>query len=169
MLLEREPAAAGQSLIALDFLLGSAREFAVIAGSDAAEFRAVLEAIATPFLPHKVVAPATPEQAAILAGRVPLLADRPPRDGRTTTYICENFACREPVVGVAYLALGFALIAQGQLEEGERALEQAERTVRAEIEPAAGMRLRYARGLLDLISGRPEAALTAFRAAERLA
>jgi LuxR family maltose regulon positive regulatory protein len=75
----------------------------------------------------------------------------------------------EPVVGVAYLALGFALIAQGQLEEGERALEQAERTLRAEIEPAAGMRLRYARGLLDLISGRPEAALSSFQAAERLA
>jgi LuxR family transcriptional regulator, maltose regulon positive regulatory protein len=75
----------------------------------------------------------------------------------------------EPVVGVAHLALGFALIAQGQLEEGERALEQAERTVRAEIEPAAGMRLRYARGLLDLISGRPEAALSSFQAAERLA
>jgi LuxR family transcriptional regulator, maltose regulon positive regulatory protein len=31
------------------------------------------------------------------------------------------------------------------------------------------MRLRYARGLLDLASGRPEAALSAFRAAERLA
>ena len=35
LLLERQPAAAGQSLIALDFLLGSTREFAVIAGSDA--------------------------------------------------------------------------------------------------------------------------------------
>jgi uncharacterized protein YyaL (SSP411 family) len=99
--LEREPAAGGQSLIALDFLLGSTREFAVIAGSDAAEFRAVLEAIAMPFLPHKVVAPATPEQAALLAVKVPLLADRPPREGRTTTYVCEHFACREPVVGVS--------------------------------------------------------------------
>ena len=41
-LLESQPAAAGQSLIALDFLLGSIREFAVIAGADPAEFRAVL-------------------------------------------------------------------------------------------------------------------------------
>jgi LuxR family transcriptional regulator, maltose regulon positive regulatory protein len=75
----------------------------------------------------------------------------------------------EPVAGVAYLALGFALVAQGRLEEGEQSLEQAERTLRTEIEPAAGVRLRYARGLLDLVSGRPEAALSAFRAAERLA
>jgi LuxR family transcriptional regulator, maltose regulon positive regulatory protein len=75
----------------------------------------------------------------------------------------------EPVAGVAYLALGFALVAQGRLEEGERSLEQAERTLRAEVEPAAGMRLRYARGLLDLVSGRPEAALSELQTAERLA
>jgi uncharacterized protein YyaL (SSP411 family) len=100
-LLERQPAAAGQSLIALDFLLGAVREFAVIAGDDPDEFRAVLEAIATPFRPHKVVAPATPAQAAWLAEIVPLLANRPARDSKATTYVCEHFACREPVVGVA--------------------------------------------------------------------
>jgi uncharacterized protein YyaL (SSP411 family) len=107
--LEREPAAGGQSLIALDFLLGSVRELAVIAGADAAESRAVLEAIATPFLPHKVVAPATPEQAALLADKLPLLANRPIRDGRTTTYICEHFACREPVVGMTGLEAALAV------------------------------------------------------------
>jgi uncharacterized protein len=32
---------------------------------------------------------------------VPLLANRPVRDGKTTTYICENFTCSQPVVGVA--------------------------------------------------------------------
>jgi uncharacterized protein YyaL (SSP411 family) len=100
-LLEGQPAAAGQSLIALDFLLGSTREFAVIAGADRAEFRSVLESIATPFQPHKVVAPATPEQAAVLAGNLALLADRAARDSKTTTYICEHFVCREPLVGLA--------------------------------------------------------------------
>jgi uncharacterized protein len=100
-LLERQPAAAGQSLIALDFLLGSIREFAVIAGDDPAEFRAVMEAIATTFRPHKVVAPATSAQASWLADIVPLLAHRPAREGKATTYICEHFTCREPVVGVA--------------------------------------------------------------------
>ncbi len=101
LVLEREPAAAGQSLVAVDFLLGSIREFAVISGADGAEFRAVLEAISKPFLPHKVVAPATTEQAALLAAQVPLLANRPPRDNRTTTYVCEQFTCQAPVVGVA--------------------------------------------------------------------
>jgi uncharacterized protein len=100
LLLEREPAAAGQSLIALDFLLAPTREFAVISGNDPAEYRTALEAIASRFLPHKVVAPATCEQAGILESKVLLLADRPPREGRTTTYICENFACQAPVLGV---------------------------------------------------------------------
>ena len=38
----------------------------------------------------------------------------------------------------------------GPARGGERALERAERTLRAEVEPAAGMRLRYGRGLLEL-------------------
>jgi uncharacterized protein len=108
LVLEREPAAAGQSLIALDFLLGPIREFAVISGADDAEFRAVLETIATPFLPHKVVGPATPEQAAHLAAQLPLLADRPPRENRTTTYICEGQTCQAPLVGAEELRAALA-------------------------------------------------------------
>jgi LuxR family transcriptional regulator, maltose regulon positive regulatory protein len=61
------------------------------------------------------------------------------------------------------------MIAMGRLEEGEQSLEQAERTLRDEAEPAAAMRLRYARGLLAVVSGRPGEALGDFRAAERLA
>jgi LuxR family maltose regulon positive regulatory protein len=75
----------------------------------------------------------------------------------------------EPVAGVAYLAIGMAMVSQGRLEEGERALEHAERTLRTEVEPAAGMRLRYSRGLLEFVSGRHDAALSAFLAADRLA
>ncbi|HEY1621505.1 MAG TPA: hypothetical protein VGG25_28025, partial [Streptosporangiaceae bacterium] len=75
----------------------------------------------------------------------------------------------EPVAGVAYLALGMAMVAQGRLTEGQRSLDDAERTLRAEVEPAAGMRLHYARGLLDLVRGRPETALNEFGAAEQLA
>jgi len=75
----------------------------------------------------------------------------------------------EPVTGVAYLNLGVAMTAQGRIEEAERALGQAERTVRPEADPAAGMRLRAGRGMLEFISGRYDTALSAFRAAERLA
>ena len=75
----------------------------------------------------------------------------------------------EPIVGLAYLALGVMMVTQGRIEEAERALGQAERTLRAEVEPAAGMRLHYGRGMLEFVSGRHDSALSAFRKAERLA
>lgn len=103
VVMERMPTAAGQSLIALDFLLAPTREYTVSAGSDAGEFRAALAVLARRFDPHKVVAPAPGPVATELANLIPLLADRPARDGRVTTYICENFACRAPVVGVEAL------------------------------------------------------------------
>jgi LuxR family maltose regulon positive regulatory protein len=75
----------------------------------------------------------------------------------------------EPVAGVAYLALGVAMVVQGRIEDAERALDRAERTMRTEVEPAAGMRLHHGRGMLEFVSGRHDAALRAFQAAERLA
>jgi LuxR family transcriptional regulator, maltose regulon positive regulatory protein len=74
----------------------------------------------------------------------------------------------EPVAGVAYLALGVAMVTQGRLEEAEQALDRAEHTVRTEADPAAGMRLRYGRGMLEFVCGRHDAALRAFQTAERL-
>ncbi len=99
-LLEQAPTAAGQSLIALDFLLAPTREFAVIGADDHQEFEAVMSQISLLFLPHKVVAPSPGPVSADLAEIVPLLASRPTVDNRTTTYICERFACQAPVVGV---------------------------------------------------------------------
>ena len=75
----------------------------------------------------------------------------------------------EPVLGVAYLALGVAMVTQGRIEEAERALERAERTIRIEADPATGMWLHYGRGMLEFVCGRRDAALRAFRTAERLA
>lgn len=108
LVMEKAPTAAGQSLIVLDALLARPVEYAVIAGSDPSEFRRAMVAIYQAFEPHKVVAPApVVEITAGLAGLVPLLEARPAIDGKVTTYICEAFACRAPVVGVE--ALGSAL------------------------------------------------------------
>jgi len=74
----------------------------------------------------------------------------------------------EPVVGVAYLALGVAMVTQGRIEDAERALGRAERTVRTEVEPAAGVRLQAGRGMLEAMCGRHDAALRAFQTAQRL-
>jgi uncharacterized protein YyaL (SSP411 family) len=101
LVMEKAPTAAGQSLIALDFLRQPRREFAVVAGTDRAEFLQALESIYGRFLAAKVVAPAPDGE---LRATLPLLADRPARDGRVTTYVCEGYACREPVSGLAPLA-----------------------------------------------------------------
>jgi LuxR family maltose regulon positive regulatory protein len=75
----------------------------------------------------------------------------------------------EPAVAVVYAVQAYAMVGQGRLEEAEPWLERAERGLRMEVEPAAGLLLRCARGGLELARGRDEAALRAFRAAEALA
>jgi LuxR family maltose regulon positive regulatory protein len=75
----------------------------------------------------------------------------------------------EPLAGVAHAQLGIVMLFQGRLDEAEPWLERAERTLRTEVEPAAGMILRYARGVLELARGRYQEALAAFQAAEKLA
>jgi LuxR family maltose regulon positive regulatory protein len=75
----------------------------------------------------------------------------------------------EPTAGTAYVMLGGALTAQGRPEEAEPWVQHAERTVRAEAEPAEAVGVYYVRGLLELARGRDADALTAYQAAERLA
>jgi uncharacterized protein YyaL (SSP411 family) len=102
--LEQSPMAAGQSLVALDFLVRGPREFVVVAGAQD-EMVAALEVIAESFLPSKVVVP-NPNPAA--APVVPLLADRPVVNGLVTTYICENQTCAAPVEGFEALRTAMA-------------------------------------------------------------
>jgi LuxR family maltose regulon positive regulatory protein len=75
----------------------------------------------------------------------------------------------EPLAGVAYAQLGIVMLFQGRLDEAEPWLERAERTLRTEAEPAAGMSLRYARAVLEVARGRHQEALAAFQGAEKLA
>jgi LuxR family maltose regulon positive regulatory protein len=75
----------------------------------------------------------------------------------------------EPAAGIAYQVLGSALVSQGRPDEAEPWVQRAERTIRADAEPAVAVTVHYTRGLLELARGRDAAALAAFRAAERLA
>ena len=75
----------------------------------------------------------------------------------------------EPVVAVAYTAFGAIRVWQLRLDEAEALLSRAERVLRAEVEPAAGLVLHQARGMLELARGRDADALAAFRIAEKLA
>jgi LuxR family transcriptional regulator, maltose regulon positive regulatory protein len=69
----------------------------------------------------------------------------------------------------ALMTLGAALAWQGRPDEAEAWVQRAERTIRAEANPAVAMGCQYVRGQLELGRGRVADALAAFRAAERLA
>jgi LuxR family maltose regulon positive regulatory protein len=75
----------------------------------------------------------------------------------------------ESLAGMAYAQLGIVLLYQGRLDEAEPWLERADATLRTEVEPAAGMSLRYARAVLEMARGRDQEALSAFRDARKLA
>jgi len=69
----------------------------------------------------------------------------------------------------ASMTLGAALAWQGRLDEAEAWVQRAERTIRAEANPAVAMGSQCVRGQLELGRGRAADALAAFRAAQRLA
>jgi len=94
-LMARSPTAAGQMLNALDFSLGPVEEIAVIGEATHPEVIEVLRLLRRPFHPHQVVAWKAPSTDAML----PLLKDRPAL-GNVTTYVCQNFTCQTPLVGV---------------------------------------------------------------------
>jgi LuxR family transcriptional regulator, maltose regulon positive regulatory protein len=75
----------------------------------------------------------------------------------------------EHAAGVACMALGAILEWQGRLAEAEPWIQRAERTLRAETYPAAGLMIRCVRGDLELARGNAAEALAAFQAADRLA
>jgi LuxR family maltose regulon positive regulatory protein len=75
----------------------------------------------------------------------------------------------EPAAGLASVIVARVPIWQGRLEEAEPWIQRAERTLRAEAEPAVGLAIRSHRGLFELARGRDADALAAFQAADRLA
>jgi uncharacterized protein YyaL (SSP411 family) len=86
-------------LIALDFYLGPVAEFAVVGEPIADDTKRVLHLIRSGFRPNKVVAL---KSGADSANAIPLLADKTAQ-GDVTTYVCENFACQAPLIGVEAL------------------------------------------------------------------
>jgi uncharacterized protein YyaL (SSP411 family) len=94
LLASEHPTSFGRLLCALDFVIGRPREIAIIGPADSDETRALRRAVFGRFLPNRVVAGASgPSEGA----EIPLLQDRPLRDGRPTAYVCEGYVCQAPV------------------------------------------------------------------------
>jgi uncharacterized protein YyaL (SSP411 family) len=102
-LFARAPTAFGHALGAADFALSRVREVAIVGEPTAPETHALLAELRRRYRPNQVVALTAPADGEATA-EVPLLADRPTVDGRATAYVCEHFACRQPVTEPLALA-----------------------------------------------------------------
>jgi uncharacterized protein YyaL (SSP411 family) len=63
----------------------------------------LLAAVNSRYLPNSVLAAGAPADPA-LAQVIPLLADRPLKDGLASAYVCQNYTCQAPVTSAEELA-----------------------------------------------------------------
>jgi uncharacterized protein YyaL (SSP411 family) len=97
----QNPSSFGRLLGALDFYLGSPFEIALVGNETEPGTQDFLKLLYGHYLPNRLVM--------VLADGVdpagwPLLEERPRQDGRPTAYVCQNYACQQPVTGPAELA-----------------------------------------------------------------
>ncbi|HZQ76137.1 MAG TPA: thioredoxin domain-containing protein [Acidimicrobiia bacterium] len=88
------PTAFAELLGALERLVAPPVEIAVVGDPADPATTALVGEVRRRFLPRAVSVSASPGTGADLT---PLLADRPLVGGRPTAYVCEHFACRQPV------------------------------------------------------------------------
>ena len=74
----------------------------------------------------------------------------------------------DPIASTALAMMASAEVAQGRFEEGGRWLDRAERSIRAEPDPATALFVHFVRGELHVGEGRLGEALGEFRAAAQL-
>ena len=102
--MERAPGATSQMLAALDVQLGPTKELVLIGDSSSPTIVANLRRC---YLPRCVIAGRienayhSPLLEEVFAGKTTI-------DGQPTLYICEGFACQEPAVGAAAIAVAVA-------------------------------------------------------------
>jgi uncharacterized protein len=101
--MERLPGAFGRLLAALDFHLSRPREVVIVGDLASPDTQALVDVVYARYLPNKVVAGRAPEDEEAV-GFLPLLAERPTRDGRPTAYVCEGYACKNPTTDPEELA-----------------------------------------------------------------
>ncbi len=104
----RYPSAFGYLLGALDFYLSTPKEIVLIGEAKAEDLRALLREVWKPYLPNKVLARSTTNDAEA-SQVVPLLRNRSAIGGRATAYVCENYSCLQPVTAPGELAAQLTL------------------------------------------------------------
>ena len=94
--IRRYPQAFARLLSAFDFYLGAPKEIVIVGNPESNEAKALERAVWSEYLPNKVLAIARENETGAVE-LVPLLENRKMIDGKATAYVCENFACQQPV------------------------------------------------------------------------
>jgi uncharacterized protein YyaL (SSP411 family) len=103
-LMQRAPTAAGQMLLALDRYIGPAHELVLVGDTARDDMKTAIAAVQQRFLPRAVVAvrdTASADLAGAQSGHLePIFAGKESGDGQPMLYVCQNFACQRPAVGL---------------------------------------------------------------------
>lgn len=102
-ILVQHPSAFGHVLGSLDFALSASKEIALIGSEEPSQLAELLTFVNGHYLPNSVLASALPGDVQAVSV-IPLLTDRPLKDGQATAYVCQNFACQAPVTSAEALA-----------------------------------------------------------------
>ena len=99
--LARYAPAFGHLLGAADMAVHGAVEVALAGDPAADDFRALAQAVGCAYAPSLVLAGGTPNGSG--SNAIALLANKPPRDGHATAYVCRRYICEEPTTDPAGL------------------------------------------------------------------
>jgi uncharacterized protein YyaL (SSP411 family) len=104
-IMQRAPMAAGQMLLALDLYLGPANELVLVGDMSRDDTRSAIAAIHRRYLPRAIFASRDTSSVDPTGSQSRHLNEifegKESPDGRPVLYVCENFACGAPAIGLA--------------------------------------------------------------------
>jgi hypothetical protein len=98
-IVKQYPAAHTYFMMAAMFALYPTREIVFAGSKENQDVMDMIKAFNSMFTPHTVsLLHSDDEEGRQLEQMVPYIRDQKPVDGRATAYVCENFACKAPIV-----------------------------------------------------------------------
>ena len=99
------PSGSAQMLCGVDFLIDTPKEIAIVGDPSSEQTQEILRNIHRRFVPNKVIALLNPntEEKQEIEELIPLLANKTSIEGKTTIYVCQNYACQLPTTDVSDL------------------------------------------------------------------
>ena len=96
-LMTRFPTASGKWLSALDFILDTPKEIAIVGNVEEEGTSSLLAAVSKIYMPNKVVVGSSGCRLDPTSKSIPLLQNKCEIDGKPAAYVCENYVCKLPV------------------------------------------------------------------------